>query len=232
MSSWIEWSTSWVRPLATSTQRSRDLLVGIGELLRVRRPHRAEAPHVAVGGDAARRAAAVGRAHVDLVLAAFVREVGDMARIRRPGHADLARRRRVAEIADAAVLGRHAPDLAARAEHRALAAGREAEGLDLRGHVLPHRQGVGGLGRDPHRHLDRAAGAGVVAPDPAALLEDHGIGAARGPQHVEVAEVRDRARRAALRRHRVEVQGRRAVGGEVDRVADPGRLVVAAARSR
>ena len=205
------------------------LFVGVRELLRVRRPDRAVAPHVAVGGDAARLAAAVGGAHVDLVLAAGVGQVRDPARVRRPGHADLARRRRVAEVADRTVLGRHGPDLAARAEHRALAAGREAQGFDLRADVLPRRQRVRRLGRHPDRHLHRGGGAGVVAPDPAALLEHHRVGTARGPQHVEVVEGGDGARFAAPRRDRIQVERGRAVGGEVDRVADPGRLVVTAA---
>ena len=94
--------------------------VGESELLAVRRPQRrVEEPAGEMRQYFFR--AALGRPHCDLLPARHVRGVGDRGTIRRPGRMVLIGIACRREIAGGAVFRRHGEDVAARAQHRALA---------------------------------------------------------------------------------------------------------------
>jgi hypothetical protein len=93
--------------------------VGEGQLLAVRRPPRRVLPALPAPGDLACGGGAVQGAHVQLVLAGVVGEVGHGATVRGEGGGVLAHALGLGQVADGPVLGGHGEQLAPRFEQGA-----------------------------------------------------------------------------------------------------------------
>jgi hypothetical protein len=215
-------------------------------LAAVGRPQERVTPDVAVGRDATLRGgrrgrgsvarrprrrsrqAAGGVAHVDLVLAAAVAQVGDPAPVGRPDGVHRPHPRRDGQLDHLALLGRHGEHLAADGEDGALAGRRDVGSLDAGLDALPVGQRQRQIARDADRHLDAAAGRDVEEVEEAAVLVDDlaGLGVGAWPQDVVGVVAGELADLPRLEVVGVEVQGVLAVRGEVDLAADPHRLVV------
>ncbi len=184
--------------------------------------------------DLAHRAAAVGGADVQRVLAGFVRQPRDALAVGRRRGIAVGDARRLRQVADLALLGRRGEDVAVRLQDHALARRREHRFLDRAGHdgqvVRPKLRQVG-----VYRHGQRLhrAGGDVEDLELAEGVDDDAAGAGAGRGHVEAARVVDAARdRAGLGVVGVERGGAVAIGQEVQRVAHPHRVGVVAVAAR
>ena len=106
--------------------------VPVEEFLAVRRPDRAVAVHVAVGGDARFRPAHL-RAHEELVFARFVGEIGDEFAVRGPRGIQLVHAGTIGEVARASLFRGRRENIAASGEDRASARRREGVAFDVLG---------------------------------------------------------------------------------------------------
>ncbi len=195
------------------------------QLLAVGRPDGLVLVVVAVLRHLDRRALAVLRLDPDLVLAGPVRDVGDPAAVGRPLRVALVHAGGLRQVPRRAVLGGHGEHVAARAEERPAAVGRDLEVRHHLAHVDQGRPPAVEILGDGDRHLRRLLGREVEPVDVAAVLEHDGVVAERGELDVEVGEVGELLRllRAEVVAVQVHVVGRVAIRGEVDRVALPHR---------
>ncbi len=203
------------------------VLVGEGQHLRVGRPERRELPGLPVARDLPLLARAVRIADVDLVLAIAIAEIRDRPAVRRPDRVALADSGRLGEIADLPFLRRRAEDVAARDEERTRAGWRRRVPLDVLFHAAEVREGVAEVAVDADGDALAAIGRGVEAVDvPAVLVHDLGFVGAR-PQHVVIVVSGDFFLLLGGEVVRPEIETTVfTIRGEVDRVADPHRLVI------
>ena len=131
-------------PAGQVDPEQRRRVVDVGDLAAVGRPD-----GVLVGAGPAgivdlRLALAVGRADVQPVLAAFVREPGDRPAVGRPGGRAVVHAGRLGQIVRVALLGRHGDDLAAVLEHGPGAGRRNVGVADVLGRAFDvSRPGLG-----------------------------------------------------------------------------------------
>src|SRR5437660_1306970 len=125
-------------------------------------------------------AAAVLLADVKLILARFVREVGDVLAVGRPGWIALGHPRRAGEVPDIAFLGGHGEDFPVGLEDSPRAAGREASRADLFRDL--HKVRAHGSEVTGHANVERPrlAAFKVKQVQRAELLVHDGAGICRG----------------------------------------------------
>ncbi len=163
-----------------------------------------------------------------LILAGGVREPGDPRAVGRPGGRVIAGAGAFGEVAPVAVLGGHGEDLAARFDDGADAGGRE--GGEVRVEiVLPVGPRPREVAADVNLQLLRRASLRVVQVKITALLVDDDAAARVDPFHVVLIVGGDLRQVLGCRVVRVHVHREVAVGEEVDGVAEPDGLAVAAA---
>ena len=170
-------------------------LSGVQELLGVGAPFGGVLERCSVGGQLSAFPLAVRLHHVELVFIAFIAEVRDPSAVGAPHRIPLRHAGGVRHVPGHAVLARQRPDLSTGFDRDALALRGHCEvadrvvGLDP---AVPHRGAVAGNGDldDPGRsrgdiqdHQVRP----VLEDDLASAIES---GADRGPEHVELLEVR------------------------------------------
>ena len=159
--------------------------------------------------------------------AGLVRDVGDLLAVGAPDRILLAHAGGLRQVAHDAVLHRHGEDLAAGADHRALAGGRERRLGDGAGRVLPLHAGfVAGLVQRDAQDARGAAFQADLLELPAGLVDDAPV-AAIGAAHVPDGFPRQLAQRLGPGVEGEEV-GRAvvAVRDEDDLVAHPDRIAV------
>ena len=205
------------------------VLVAEGEMLPGRRPLRRVPHRPSAGGEPLRRAGAVLRDEVDLVLARRVRHVRDAAAVRRPARPLVVRRRAARQVARRSVLDRRGEDVAARDEQRPLPLRTQLRVLDQAGGGDPRRTHREAVVR--HRDGDRTRRPPVDGVDlqlAVQLVDDPVRAVVARPADVPGVAVGELLRLARAEVVAVEVERSGPVGGEVDGVADPHRVAVGA----
>ena len=208
-------------PVGEGQDEELAVLVREGEVRALGRPLRGEGHALASLRHLLRPAARLVH-EPDLVLAAAVGDERDPLPVGRPAGQLVVNAGRGSEVARCALLDGQGEDVAAGHEERPLALRAELEALDLL---------LGAHPRGPHgdtvvRHEDRNRLIGlrpdVVDAQLAVQLVDDAGGVVGGrPAHVPRRARRELRDRVGLRVPGVEVERAVAIGGEVDRVADP-----------
>src|SRR5690606_13831235 len=167
----------------------------------------------------------------EFVVGARLGEPGLGATVGGPGRLTFAAPGRVDQVAGLTVLLGHREDLAAELDEHAFGGrrGREAAGIPFE--LLPARAQPRPVVGEGDLELAQVLGRLVHHPQLAAGLEDHAAPAATRPQDVEVVEGGDLPRLVGAGIEAVEVEGAGPVGGEVDAVAEPERVVVRALKA-
>ena len=188
-----------------------------------------------------RRAPSILRADDDPVLAALVRDVGDLLAVRRPRGRRLVDGDRFREVPGIALLGGHGHDLAAELERSARAGRRDRRAADPLRALRPARAGLEEVAGHGDREVGRLLRGGVVEVERPRLLEDDASVGRRGVQDGEVRITgqgckRERSLRRVSRigrpRRGVQVEFAVAIGSEIHGVAEPHRVGVVAAPVR
>ena len=206
------------------------VLVGVGDRGSVRRPLDTELPDRCVIGQLFDRCVSVGvgcgAACVQFVFAAGIAPVGDTGTVRRPVRIAFADPGRAGQVADLAVFGGHAEQVTAGAEQHSFGTRSEIGADDVFGSV--HKAGEHGrkIADQLHVQLGRATGGRVEDVQVATRLVDDSFTVAARPEHVVVLVMCGLGDRLRFRIQRVQIEHAATIGGEVDRVTDPGRLVV------
>jgi len=204
-------------------------VVGEGDAFLVGRHHRREIAGSRSGGESLRRGGAVLVLHIDLILAAAVRDVHQPPAVGGPAGFAIVGVGGVRQIAGDAVPGRHVEDVAARHHRDALAARADRDALDVVGRIHRLRPPAGVVGGHLDRHRAVRFAAGVEHMQLAVqFVDDVAVGVGTRPAHVPIAVVGERAGLAGGEVVAVQIEHAAAVRIEINRIADPHRIAVGA----
>ena len=207
-------------------------IVGVGDLFAVGRPDGIVIEAAAIELELAHRALAILGAHMQLVLARFVREVRDGAAIGRPVGRALVGARRLRQVAHVALVGGDGDDLAAVLEGDPGARRRDRRVADVFRVLDPARARLPQVAGHADGQLVRLAAGDVERVQVAGLFVDDGAIRRRRVEHGEIRVPRQLAHGFRLHVVGEQVEFAVAVGTEVHGVAQPHGVDVVRARGR
>ena len=203
-----------------------EALVRIRDLLAIGRPQRTVEERRLAQGDRAGRFETFLIADEELILAGFVGEPRDRLAVGRPGRVAILDARTIGDVARVAVFGGYGQNVAVRFEHRALPRRREVDVFDLGADLLPVRTHLRQVARNRDADLARLARLQIVDVQRVELGVNDRTRPRRRGGYVETGAGQKAGDSARLRVVREERHRTVAIGEEIDRIADPHRVVV------